>query len=448
LSASTAAPAALQPTAVLFPGGVLSGTTFSVIAGQAFTVVVGTGTTSSSPHASASIAWGDGHTSPGTVVAAGVALTVTGTNTFAAPGTYAVVVSLVLTDPATPIVAQSVVTVVSEGPDAATHYLVLVATPAAYAGYALVDFPATNTLAVFSATGGTISQTIVAVDPSGQGAAGRPQNQPVPGAVLVALGPSIGQTGPLPSFPGVRPAPSPASDATPWTNLREHVVGPMPAAAGLAPPRNTPPPAVMATDHVLWLDVREHQPAGRRPAGPVPPAVTATAEPAAPDFAALWSALTAGREGQAGSLALYVTSLFTLTGTEVPAELRGADRDPLAPEHVAPPASEREHYAWPLYRVADRGELGGWSGEGFGLPPVSSAAPGPALRPTSQSPGPDDRSKSPRAEADVGARVENTTSLPRVARGMLHVAAGWLALHALHAFLPGLISRRARKDKR
>ena len=88
----------------------VAGTTFSATEGVAASgVTVATFTGPAGDSYAASIAWGDGHTSPGTISGSGGSYIVTGTNTYAEEGTYAVGVTVtdVTTGAANPVPASS-----------------------------------------------------------------------------------------------------------------------------------------------------------------------------------------------------------------------------------------------------------------------------------------------------------------------------------------------------
>jgi hypothetical protein len=75
-----------------------AGTAVTPLTGTAFTGVVASFTDADPggtvPDYTASIAWGDGHTSTGTIAAGGSGFTVTGTNTYTADGVYAITVTI------------------------------------------------------------------------------------------------------------------------------------------------------------------------------------------------------------------------------------------------------------------------------------------------------------------------------------------------------------------
>src|SRR5262249_16111911 len=75
-----------------------SAATISAIQGQAFTAVIGSFTdadaAASSTDISATIRWGDGQTSPGTVVANGASFNVLGSHTYTGVGTFTISVSI------------------------------------------------------------------------------------------------------------------------------------------------------------------------------------------------------------------------------------------------------------------------------------------------------------------------------------------------------------------
>jgi hypothetical protein len=339
--------AALAP---LGPNG-LQGRPVIVLAGVPFSGVVATFNASSVADLSSSINWGDGHTSPGTFVPNGSTdYAILGSNTYAQPGFYSIVVNLGSSTGSTQTVTTSA----------------LVLPPAGGEG---------NSVAVYPAEGGgsvvTVSLGGVSLSSSGNADAGW--------LTLVDYVYQVLQPTPTPRLGSGQPTPSQPQST------------PVPVLLGSGVPGSVQLVTVTATEQVPWASLREQQ--GPPPLARPPTPVQARAVPAAESPAPV----TLGNGelhdlSNAPALALVLAVANMVPSWTPPTVLPFQHGPAPAPDALggleascpdSAPAADSDVYRQPVEQVADRSELNGFP---VGLPyrlaqegPTAAVAVAPLL---------------------------------------------------------------------
>jgi hypothetical protein len=457
-------------TSVPFLGGQLAGVQASAIVGQPFAGVVATLSGSGLQSLAASIVWGDGHISAGTIAIDGASEAVSGSNTYASTGTFSIFITL-WSPGGDPVEVQGILTVVpataGQGQDhaqgaggAGSSQGGAEIHPGAFVPSALTtsDVVSGTPLSVVFNLASTGNGPPVSLSPttkpspggSGNGNGAQNSYRSNPGVLVAATG---GQEPAPVTFSPLRPAPAPVTDTSPWFSIREHQVNPLPSVAATGPVRSLLSSPAPVTDPHPWAALRDQA---------VHPAMLAAPRlvPDSTDLNALLFFAAVGLDAQPEAPSLFAPSVYALAGMESlqAMEVPDAAWDTVGrvaghPPTTLPGATAHarstgpDDYVQPLYRVADRAELAGWPGE-LTQPLFtmeSSAGPAPLLpMPWAVREGVGDATRCFASAADGGGHEPSVPrrasskrdALSHMAQAVLQVASAWFLVHALHGRLP------------
>jgi len=434
-------------SAALSPLTNWAGVPISAYAGQTFSGVVATFSSPGVAGLTSTIAWDDGHVSPGGIAPVnGSSLVnqtfaISGTNTFAQAGSYSVIVSVVAAQ-------GSMVTI-------QTPATVLPPPKMSSAGAAMA--PSSLSVVIMS-NGVSLSYTVPSGLPTGSTvfapSVAPPVNLPVPppaGGLQnppAAVNPPAGQN----QIPGqvqvIVPLRVVVTDYVAWSSTRDQGLNHPAVGSGTQP----------ATDYIAWIDLSEHVGAGELvqvsqiimpgPASSLPMVtvvvIAETHATARPPDKSVSAGFAATESVIPGPFETAVSTVgFTLTG-----------REPLSVRPASEETEERgdagqDVYHQPLYRIAERGELGGFGSISTPMTIASLATAAASAPADCPPPLPLERSRRPLEELEwldraPPHRLSDADAGAMAPASLVEAAAAWAILQALHAReLPPLLVRPA-----
>jgi hypothetical protein len=448
----------------------VAGSAITAHAGQEFAGPVATYSTSDAVPVASVIAWGDGHSSAGTITLSGTGdYTVAGTNTYNHAGSYTLTVTLT-PEGATATTVQTTATVLDVGLHLASVPALVAAVAPAGSAAATVAVVVSDLVAQFPPTATSASSTTPAVGNSSVAVV--PASSPT--QVVVAPSqqpPVVSPYRPLvPTVVVVPPSSGPPV-------VVQHPAPPLLAGVGggqqPVPARPASPPAVGHTEQLTWSNLREQfLPPTREQQAPL---AAAAVTPEEPDHLVVFvildgpeanehpARLTPPTSLQGSGVVADPLAIVLLDSLTVGMILGGPANPQFTPNPVAPraasaplaarPAELPNVYHHPLHQVADRGELGSFPGSlSYRLHEEQGPADAALLRGLTAplpTPGRDQGGADATANGTASAARRNAARqtaglrpsddangrLARTASTLLQVTTTCLLFHALHSSL-------------